>query len=274
MQARRLIALALGTLAILTTKAQDLIVPAGQSVGVAGIVALSATDDMRSVNPSLMSDVERLAVAVSYLRPFGFNELSQKSLKAVAATPFANAMIAVAKSGSDDSYFTEIGGGLARKWGKWGMGLEYYAVIHSLWNNERYASSFSRVGMHFRPSKKWLLSLAIHSIEQREIVYETTEAKIEAKAWLGLKWMANNTFAILLETEKPWEGNAEGKMAVAIYPADKIDLSVGFSSIGQSLSAGVGYKWQGADIHVGIMHHERLGVSLGATVGYTLGRKQ
>ena len=114
----------------------------------------------------------------------------------------------------------------------------------------------------------------MHSVEQREIEYESATAKIEAKAWLGLKWSASDMFAVLLETEKPWDGDAEGKIAVAVYPVNNLDVTIGFSSIGQSLSAGMGYKWQGADIHASIMHHEMLGVSLGVTVGYTLGRNR
>lgn len=272
MYVRRLIVATCLCLAVIGATAQEMVVSSGESVGAAGIATVSVTNNMRSVNPSLMGEVERLAVAVSYAQPYGLSDLTQVSGKVVGATPLVNLTLQVVKSGSDDSHFTEIGGGLSRVFGKWGMGVEYYAIIHSLWNGRRYSSSFSRIGLHFKPSEKWLISVALHSVEQRDIVYETTETSIKARSWLGLKWNASSLFAVMIEAEKPWNEDMIGKLALAIYPIDKLDVTVGFSSIGQSLSAGIGYAWNGADIRVGMMHHERLGVTLGATVGYTLGR--
>lgn len=274
MYVRQLIAIACISIITIRAGAQEIVASAGESVGAAGITSVSiANKDMRSINPSLMGDVERLAVAFSYICPFGLTELTQISGKAVIATKLTNITAQISKSGNDDSHFIIIGGGLSKIYGKLGIGAEYYALIHTLWNNQHYTSSFSRFGIHFRPTKNLLLSLALHSVEQREINYETTENTIEAKAWLGLKWKASKLFSILLETEKPWNNNVEGKIALTVFPTDNLDFTLGFSSIGQSLSAGIGYTWNGANIRAGIMHHECLGTSIGTTIGYTLRKK-
>ncbi len=255
--------------------AQDIIVQSGESMGIAGMLTVSQVDGISSIDPSAIAEIEGLAaVEVSHARPFGMSELRQTSAKVAGQTKFANVLVAFARCGDEDSHYTEIGGGLSRKFGIWSMGLEYHALIHTMSDNRRYSSSFSRFGFRLRPRKEWLLSVAIHSIEQREISYGFTSREIEAIAMAGIKWRPNQLCSVMLEAEKRWNDDAIGKVAVAIYPIEGLDVSAGFSSNGSSFSAGAGYIWQGIALHVGIMRHEKLGVSSGVTLSYNLNKSK
>lgn len=265
---QRTITMALAMVLSFMAEAQDIITTTGESVGKADILAVATSDPIYSVNPSLMSGVSKGAISVSCAMPYGLSELKQISGKGVVETKLANVTMQVAQSGDKDSHYTQLGGGIARSFGLWSMGFEYYALIHTLTDNQKYSTSFSRIGLHFTPNDRWLISVALHSIEQREIDYEYTTVKMEPTCWTALKWKGSDLFSLMLEVEKRWEHDAIGKAAVAIYPIDKLEVTVGFSSKGQSLSAGVGYKWKGIGLNAGLMHHDQLGVTSAASVSY------
>lgn len=270
---RRSITMAIAMVLSLIARAQDIIVTPAEATAAAGMMSVGSTDGIYVINPSMMSQVSRAAVHISYVMPYGINELGQISGKGVVATKLANVGMQVSQSGNEDSHYTEIGGGLSRSFGKWGMGLEYHALIHTLTDNQRYTSSFSRIGVHFNPNERWLLSVAAQGIERREIDYGYTTVVLEPTCWAALKWKGSDLFSLMLEAEKRWDRDAVIKAAAAIYPIDGLDITVGFSSKGQSLSAGAGYAWRGIGIHVGVMHHEQLGVTSGASVSYNFTKR-
>lgn len=258
----------------MSLKAQDLIITPAESVGAAGIMSLPIDKNAASivdvVNPALMSKVAKADISASYTIPYHLSELGQMGLHGVVATKLVNISVLASRSGDDVSHFTSIGGGLSRSFGKWGMGLEYNALIHQLDDNKKYASSYSRVGLYVEPNGRWLLSVALHSIERREIEYEYSKMNIDPVVWAGIRWHGTSFFSLLLEVEKRWERDVEGKLAVVLMPIDKLSISAGFSTKGQSLSAGVGYMVKGLSLHAGVSYHDRLGVTSGASVGIML----
>jgi len=270
---QQLITMALVMVMSFTAKGQDIITSSGESIGKADIHSVTATNPIYSINPSMMSSIKKAAISVSCVMPYGMSELKQITGKGVVETKLANIAMQVGQSGDDDSHYTHLGGGLSRSFGKWAMGLEYYALIHTLTDNHKYTSSFSRLGLSFSPNEQWLLSVALNNIEQREIEYELSSVKISPIWWTALKWKGSDMFSLMLEVEKHIDYKAICKTAIGIYPVNNLEVTVGFSSKGQSLSAGAGYKWHGIGINAGLMYHEQLGVSSGASVSYDFGNR-
>lgn len=254
-------------IASIQIEAQEVIVKPSQVIGAANIISVTATDGIQAMNPSIMAEAEGFNATVSYTRPYNISELQQVMGKAVYETSFGNIEAQINQSGSTDSRYTEIGGGFSRKFNKWAIGMEYYAIIHKLPNNQSYTSSFSRVGLHYHPIPQWTISVFVHNVERRSLDYEYSSYALEPMASVGLRWNASRIFTFLCEAQKNWDSDAEGKVAVCIVPYKNLHATFGFSSLGSSLTAGVGYTYSNIDIHVGIAHHNQLGVTSSASIG-------
>lgn len=254
------------TLLPVGANAQDAVVTPAQSVGAAGIVAVTPTDGILSVNPSLMAEVDGLNIAASYTLPYNISDIQQVMGKVVYATSLVNITATVSTIGSDYSRYTEIGGGLSRNFGMWGMGLEYHAIIHKLPYNQKYTSGFSRFGIHMMPTSAWLISVAVHNIEHSGFDYEYGSKDIEPMAALAIRWTANDYFRLLCEAQKYWDSDAVGKVAIAITPIERLTATAGFASLGSSMSCGIGYSIGVFEMNVGISHHNKLGITSAASV--------
>ena len=250
---------------------QDIIVVQPINIGAAGILTVNATDGIASINPAMMSAAKGFSIEVGHTIPYALKELSQTNAKVVVPTKLINIAGQVAICGDETSRYTQFGGGFSRDFNHWALGLEYYGIIHKLTDDQKFTASFSRIGLHFYPNEKWLLSVALHNIERSQFEYKYTKTDIEPAAFIGLKWKASGYFALMLEAEKRFDHDPIGKVAAAIYPTKRFDLTVGFSTRGQSLSAGIGYSIKGLALHVAIMSHEQLGMTSGASIGYTFG---
>lgn len=250
-----------------TVGAQDAVVTPAQAVGAAGIITVTPNDGIQSVNPSLMAEVDGLNIAASYTLPYNITDIQQVMGKVVYATSLVNIAAQVSTIGSDESRYTEIGGGLSRNFGVWGMGLEYHAIIHKLPYNQKYTTGFSRIGVHMMPTSAWLISVALHNVEHSGFDYEYGSKDIEPMAALGIRWTASNYFRFMCEAQKYWDSDVVGKVAVVVTPIDRLTATVGFASLGSSISCGVGYSIGVFEMNVGISHHDKLGVTSAASVG-------
>ena len=200
------------------------------------------------------------------MMPYSLKDLQQVDAKVAVATRVCHLQAEVLRSGNEYSAFTLLGGGLSRRFYKFGIGLEYRAVIHTMSNNEKYVSSFSRFGIHINPTEKWTFSAAVQNIENRQMSYEYTSVDLQPIAMIGLKWKANDMFALQAEVEKRWDRDAVGKLAVTIIPIPQLFATVGFMRRGSTLSAGVGYIHKFLTVNAAMSYHAQLGVSSGATI--------
>lgn len=253
---------------------QDIINTHPQTIGAAGILSVTATDGVASVNPSTMANVKHFTTEFAYTIPFSLPELGQKNAKFVIPTKPFHITGQVTSSGDETSKYTQYGGGISHDFNHWAIGMEYYGITHTMSDNQKYTSSYSRIGLHFYPDEKWLLSVCVHNIERRVIDYEYSTFDIEPVALFALRWRANQLFAMLAEAEKRLEHDVVGKVGAAIYPTKRMDMTIGFSTRGQSLSAGIGLTGRVIGFHVGIMHHEQLGVTSGASINFTFGDRE
>lgn len=249
-----------------TIYSQSVIVKPSQSIGAADIISVNTIEGIQSLNPSIMSEANGFNATASYTRPYNLTDLQQITGKMVYSTKYCNLTAQISKIGVSESNYTEIGGGLSRKFHNWGIGMEYHAIIHKLPFNQSYTSSFSRIGIHANPTKQWTISAMVHNIERRAIKYEYSTVELEPTAAIGIRWAATKIFAFVGEVQKGWDSDAIGKASVCIFPHPKVNASFGFSSLGSTISAGVGYTYNNIDIHIGISHHEQLGVSSAASV--------
>lgn len=246
--------------------AQDIIVTPASSVGSAGILSVSHQADILSVNPALSATTKSLDAFVSYTLPYHLSEFQQVMAKAAMHTPVANISLRVAQTGGEDSRYTQIGGGLSRSFGQFGIGLEYHAIAHTLPYGMRYWSSFSRFGIYVRPVPYLTLSTALHNVERSAFNYEYSQTEIEPMAVVGVRWDARSLCSFMVEAEKRWEHEAEGKAALVIRPTRKLSAQAGFSTIGRSISMGVGYDMGIVNIGIGVSYHDKLGVTSAAQI--------
>lgn len=246
--------------------AQDLLMQSSASVGAARIMSVSAVDYLQTVNPSMNTFAKSLDIHISYTLPYHIKDLQQINAKAAYSMPWATLHTNVGKSGSNESSYTIVGGGLSRSFGFFSIGMEYNAVIHHLPYNETHVSSFSRIGFHTVPNNKWTLSVAVHNIEKRGFSYEQYDFDIEPYFFAGAKWKGNDIFTLMCEVEKGWEHDPTYKVAMAVVPCRWLTTSIGFSTLGHSLTAGIGYINKLMTIHVGINHDEKLGVTSAASL--------
>lgn len=258
----------------IASSGQDIVNTHPQTIGAAGILSVSAIDGVAPFNPSLMTKVERFTAEFAYTMPFSLKELGQRNAKFVIPTKPFHITGQITVSGDETSKFTQYGGGVSHDFVHWAIGMEYYGVTHTMADNRKYTSSYSRIGIDVYPDDKWLFSVCMHNIERRDIDYEYSRFDIEPMALFGLRWRANRLFALLLEAEKRFEHDAVEKVSAAIYPTKGMDVTVGFSTRGQSLSAGIGYTARVIGFHAGIMHHEQLGITSGASINFTFGNRE
>ncbi len=266
-----LIALLMSTLA----RAQDVVEQTARSIGSAGIIGVSALENFEAVNPALMATTTSFDAFVSCAVPYTLPELAQINGKMVVNARLLNVALRVAKHGSDGSSMAIFGGGLSRDFNVFGIGVDYYAIVHTLPYSVRATSSFSRIGLYINPSEKLLLSVFVHNLEHRAFHYadSAVESLIEPMAVVALKWSPTKIFALLCELEKRFESQAVCKAAVVIRPVKFIDVTAGFSSAGHAVSLGAGYRLGRLGLNVGLNYHNKLGLSSGATVSYSVARK-
>lgn len=245
---------------------QELIVCPAASMGAGNIMSVSADDGISAVNPAQMSYARGLSVAATAAMPYSLSALKQAELRAVYGFKPVNVAASVVRSGDSNSAYTVAGGGLSRQFGMWAMGMEYYAVCHSLPYSQSFWSSFSRVGVTVVPTAQWKVSVALHNVERSAIDYEYSSFEIEPRAFMGVRWAASEYFTVMAEAEKGWNSDIVGKAALAVTPYTNLTASVGFASEGSTLSAGASYRMGMVSIAVGLAHHQQLGLSSAATV--------
>ena len=266
MKNKRIILIIIAICLSCNIKAQDIIAKSSNNIGAAGILSIDVVDVLQSINPSIYSNAKGLNVSVSYTLPYHLTDLGQAQAKAVYSFPWATVHASVNKNGCSESSFTSFGGGLSRSFGFLGIGIEYNAIIHQMPFSERCISSFSRFGFHAKPNDKWTLAVAVHNIEKRGFEYEYYDFDIESYLFASAKWKGNSYFSLLCEVEKGWNHDANYKVATTIFPCKQLNTTIGFATLGHSLSAGIGYQNKLLMLHVGISYHEQLGVTSSASV--------
>ncbi|MDO4461568.1 MAG: hypothetical protein Q4C30_03595 [Bacteroidia bacterium] len=216
-------------------------------------------------NPSVIAEITTFALQFSCTYPYALKELRQVDAKIATSTPICHIQAEVFKSGDDISSFTAIGGGLSRRFHKFAIGMEYRLLVHKQAEGTTYKSSFSRVGMHVNPSKKFTIAMALQNVEARRMRYYTTEVDIPSFVVFGMKW--DSRFVVLqTEVEKYWDRDPTIKLAATIKTPKAVFGSVGIKvrkSLAQP-SAGVGVQTKHIMIDAAISYHTQLGISSGA----------
>lgn len=249
--------------------AQDIILYDATSIGIGSILSLAPDELHAPANPAYAATLESTDVQFDYAVPFQLIELSQSRLSLTVPTMLVNITGQVQRSGDEQSNYLICGGGLSRSFAFFGIGAEYYAIIHTLDDNERYASSFSKVGAYFRPTNKWRIACMVHNIERAAIDYELSTYEIPTIACLAISWRGSDLFSFFLEAEKDFNYDPEGKVGVALYPIKNLVVSAGYYTSGSSISAAVRYSIFGFRMGAAIQHHVDLGISSAATVGFS-----
>lgn len=218
-------------------------------------------------NPSVISDITHCALEVSCLIPFALKELCQVDAKVAASTQLCHLQGEIMKSGNDGSSFTVMGGGISRRFHRFGIGFEYRALIHKQMNTEAYSSSFSRFGLHVDLSEEWKVAMAVNNIEGRRIRYKECDVDIPSFATIGLRWK-HSMLVVQAEVEKNWKREAMYKVAASVVTRSAVFGSVGIIIRDDiaSPSAGVGVSLEHFTINAGMSYHNKLGVSSGASI--------
>lgn len=263
---RKILSLLFSALFFSSSFAQEIIPKPSGSVATAGILSIGGLDFLHSVNPSMNTYAKGFNLSVGYTLPYHLDDFQQIVAKGAYAFPWVTLHVNVNKCGGSESNITIVGGGLSKSFGILGIGMEYNAIMHQLPFNETTISSFSRVGFHINPNDKWTLSVAVHNIENRQLDYEYDSFNIEPCLFAGIRWIGNDIFSLIGEVEKGWNHKPVYKASALITPCKRLSTSVGFSTLGHSLSAGVGYVGKMLLLHVGISHHEQLGVTSSASI--------
>ncbi len=249
-------------------RAQEVTITSAEAIGAAGIVSVAAGEQqLVTINPALVSLDEGFGAICSYGLPYELSDLQQVLFKASYRTPYVTVAGHVSKSGSDESNFVRFGGGLSRTFGQFGIGIEYYGITHNLPYGQSYTTSFSRIGLYVKPDTHWTFSAIVQNVEKRGFDYEYYDVDIEPKAFVAIRWDCNDLFSLLAEVEKGWDSDPEGKVALALRPVERLLVTVGYTSVGNSPTVGVGYVVAGSvGLHAGLSYHEQLGVTSGAQV--------
>lgn len=218
-------------------------------------------------NPSIISDITHCALEVSCSIPFALKELCQVDAKLAASTPLCHLQGEVLKSGDEGSSFTVLGGGISRRFHKFGLGFEYRALIHKQINTETYRSSFSRFGLHVDLSEEWTVAMSVNNIEGRRIRYKECDVDIPSFAAIGIKWR-HSMLVVQAEVEKNWNREAVYKVATSVVTRRAVFGSVGIvvRDDAASPTAGVGVSFEHFVIDAGMSYHNKLGVSSGASI--------
>ena len=266
---RRLLAAILTLFVGFGIEAQEVVWVPATSIGAASIKSITIDNGIEALQPAQCANTEQYAVAVGYTSPFSLSDLGQTHLRAAYNIRDIVCVAAdVGHHGNDDSSITTIGGGLSKKWEYFSIGLEYYAITHKLNDNQKFNSSFSRFGFIISPTKELSLSVSVNNVESRKIDYGIGGSfEIEQIALAGVKWQPSQIFSVMAEVEKNFQiDDPATKVAVALYPVDRLQMSVGFCSRGRMPTAGVGYAYKLVRLHVGFAYHQQLGSSTGALI--------
>lgn len=245
---------------------QEIIATTAQSVGSGGIVSVSPQAAITSLNPAFAAQTRSLDALLSHTILHELPELGISQGKAVFATSILNLGVDVVRSGGKDSHFVELGGTVARELGPIGIGFQYFAIAHTLPYGQRYWSSFSRFGIYAKAGEQWTLSAAFHNVERRGFDYGYGTHAIEPAAFVGARWDARQLCSMLIEVEKRWDHDAEGKIALVVRPIDKLCATVGFSTLGRSISIGASYLIGKINISAAVSYHDKLGVTSAAQI--------
>ncbi len=252
----------------LRAAAQEVVWLPATAIGAAHIRTLSIDNGIEAMQPAQAAETKSFAACVGYTIPYTLSELGESHLRGAAnLRDLACVTIDVGRHGDEESSITTLGGGVSKRWRYFSIGMEYYALIHTLADNQKFTSSFSRVGFILTPSKEWRLSVCINNIEHRQIDYGGYEFDIDQIAAVGLKWQPAPLFSVMAEVEKNFNlDTPTGKMAVALYPIERLQLSAGFCSRGRTPTVGIGYGIRMVSLHVGFSYHQQLGSTTGALI--------
>lgn len=234
----------------------------------ANIYSTSPLEETADVfNPSIISEITHCAFEVSCSIPFALKELCQVNAKLATSTPLCHLQGEVLKSGNTSSSFTVLGGGISRRFHRFGLGFEYRALIHQQENTERYRSSFSRFGLHVNLSEEWKVGILVNNIEGRRVRYKECDVEIPSFAAIGVRWR-HGMLVVQAEVEKNWNRDALYKVAASVVTKSAVFGSVGIlvRDAIASPTVGVGVCFEHFVMNAGMSYHNKLGVSSGASV--------
>ncbi len=246
--------------------AQEMFHTSPIQIQTANIYATSAIEEsIDAFNPSVISEISTFGAQVSCSIPYSLKELRQVDAKFAASTPVCHVQGEVFKAGDDISSFITIGGGISRRFHKFGMGMEYRVLSHRQMDGATYKSSFSRVGMHVCLNEEWTVAMAVQNIEGRKLKYKFLEIDIPSFVVMGMKWH-RSVFVLQAEVEKNWQQDAIIKVASTIKSEKAVFGSVGLcvrQGVAQP-SVGVGAQTKHFLVDASMSYHNQLGVSSGA----------
>lgn len=236
-----------------------------QTANIYSTVPIEETVD--AFNPSIISDITTFGTQASCTIPYALKELRQSDAKLAVSTPVCHLQGEVMKSGNENSSFTTLGGGISRRFHKFGIGLEYRMLVHKQANAESYKSSFSRFGIHVNLSEEWTVAMAVQNIEGRQLSYKQVEVDIPSFAVVGVRWR-HSMLVIQAEVEKNWVLDPAIKVAATVISRKVVFGSIGLMVRNDSAmpSVGVGAQTKYCTINAAMSYHNQLGITSGASV--------
>ncbi|MBE6340856.1 MAG: hypothetical protein E7069_09000 [Bacteroidales bacterium] len=255
-------------LVCLWVQAQEVVWLPATAIGAANIRTLSINNSIETMQPAQAAETKSFAAVVGYTMPYSLSELGESHLRGAANICNTFCLtLDVGRHGDQASSITNIGGGASKRWRYFSIGMEYYAVIHTLADNQKFTSSYSRFGFILTPNSEWRLSVCINNVEHRKIDYGGALFDIDQIAAVGAKWQPSERFSVMAEVEKNFNfDDPAGKMAVVLYPVERLQLSAGFCSQGRTPTVGVGYGIRMVSLNVGFSYHQQLGSTTGALI--------
>lgn len=218
-------------------------------------------------NPSIISEITTFGAQVSCSIPYELCELRQVDGKIGLSTPICHLQGEILKSGDETSAFTMLGGGISRRFHKFGIGAEYRILVHKQANSETYKTSFSRVGFHVNLSNEWSVGMAIQNIEGRKLSYKQVEVDIPTIAAVGVKWH-HGILVMQAEMEKRLEYDPTVKVAATIISQKAVFGSIGLMVKDDAATpcVGVGAQTKHFTINAAMSYHNQLGITSGAAL--------
>ncbi len=145
----RLLAILTIFLCSVSAFAQDIIGIPASAIGSGNIISASMHNDVSNVNPANMALVKNYGAMLSYTIPYFMGDFQQIQAKFVGHTEAVNIEGLISRNGNDNSAYTQFGAGISRDFRHFGIGLEYYGVLHQLPYSQHAFSSYSRFGLFF-----------------------------------------------------------------------------------------------------------------------------
>ncbi len=266
----------LGVLCLLCMAVNNMACAAPRTVGFGTMAASCWVESIRendgmagAENPACMKNGGGVGLVFEAALPYNLTDLKTVEGMCEIAAKICSFRIQGFRGGNSVSAYTRFGGGLARKFGKFGCGFEYMVLVHTL-ESQRYRTSYSRVGISFEPVKEWLLALHVENVERRFLDYEYSSFRVPVVIALATRWRATDIFSLLCELEKESGTPLVGKIEAYVKPTDRLFGSVSFSSAGTQIGAKAGYKGKVFGISGGVAYHNTLGIGSRAEIVFTI----